>query len=69
MWILGTIVGDSPEYRDLVLSHGALMPLLCQLQPHASLYILRPATWCLSVLFLGIPPVKFEQVSMQILLH
>ncbi|XP_047170641.1 importin subunit alpha-1a-like [Vigna umbellata] len=63
IWILGNIVGDSPDFRDLVLSHGALMPLLCQLQPHSSLHIVRAVTWSLSVLLRGMPPVDFEQVK------
>ncbi|KAK8473717.1 hypothetical protein PHAVU_001G224500 [Phaseolus vulgaris] len=61
--LLGNIVADSPDHRDLALNHGALKPLLCQLQPHSTLYMLRNATWCLSVLFLGMPPVNFEQVK------
>ena len=28
VWALGNIAGDSPELRDLVLSKGALIPLV-----------------------------------------
>lgn len=28
VWALGNIAGDSPEFRDLVLHHGVLEPLL-----------------------------------------
>ncbi|KAK7337530.1 hypothetical protein VNO77_18110 [Canavalia gladiata] len=31
VWALGNIAGDSPSYRDIVLDHGALEPLLSQL--------------------------------------
>ncbi|XP_014495068.1 importin subunit alpha-4-like [Vigna radiata var. radiata] len=74
IWILGNIVGDSPEFRDPILSHGAVMPLLCQLQPHSPLHIIKAATFTLSVLLRGIPPVDFELVkivlpALQRLLH
>ncbi|KAK5786520.1 hypothetical protein PVK06_041157 [Gossypium arboreum] len=42
------IVGDSPRCRDIVLGHGALLPLLAQLNQHAELYMLRNATWILA---------------------
>jgi hypothetical protein len=32
VWALGNIAGDSPRCRDLVLSHGALGPLMEQLK-------------------------------------
>ncbi|KAG4913854.1 hypothetical protein JHK82_054441 [Glycine max] len=68
---LGNIAGDSPSYRDFVLSHGALSPLLSQLEPesllqlepHSAWAMLRLATWCLSILVCGYPPVNFEQVK------
>ncbi|PPS09641.1 hypothetical protein GOBAR_AA11009 [Gossypium barbadense] len=45
---LRNIVGDSPRCRDIVLGHGALLPLLAQLNQHAELYMLRNATWILA---------------------
>ena len=48
MWALGNVAGDSPKCRDLVLSHGALMPLLAQLTDNTKLSMLRTATWTLS---------------------
>lgn len=32
VWALGNIAGDSPRCRDLVLGHGALVPLMEQLK-------------------------------------
>ena len=32
VWALGNIAGDSPKCRDLVLGHGALVPLMEQLK-------------------------------------
>ena len=44
VWALGNIAGDSPKCRDLVLSHGALMPLLAQLTDNTKLLMLRTTT-------------------------
>ncbi|KAL3614154.1 hypothetical protein CASFOL_042228 [Castilleja foliolosa] len=38
---LGNIAGDSPKSRDLVLTLGALMPLLAQFNDHAKLSMWR----------------------------
>ena len=47
IWALGYIAGDSPKSRDIVLSHGGLIPLLAQLNEHSKLSLLRNATWAL----------------------
>ncbi|CAA3004037.1 importin subunit alpha-like [Olea europaea var. sylvestris] len=63
VWALGNVAGDSPKCRDLVLSYGALMPLLAQFNDKAKLSMLRNATWTLSNFCRGKPQPQFEQVK------
>ncbi|RWW79911.1 hypothetical protein BHE74_00011772 [Ensete ventricosum] len=65
VWALGNVAGDSPRCRDLVLSNGALFPLLQQLNEHAKLSMLRNATWTLSNFCRGKPQPVFEQVCLR----
>ncbi|CAA2969319.1 importin subunit alpha-like [Olea europaea subsp. europaea] len=62
-WALGIVAGDLPKYRDLVLSYGALVPLLAQFNDKTklSLSMLRNATWTLSNFCRGKPQPQFEQ--------
>jgi importin subunit alpha-6/7 len=61
---LGNIAADSPSCRDLVLSHGALIPLLLShLNEQAdNLSMLRNAAWALSNFCTGKPLPSLEQV-------
>ncbi|XP_045790638.1 importin subunit alpha-1-like isoform X1 [Trifolium pratense] len=62
VWALGNVAGDSPRCRDLVLSHGALIPLLSQLNEQAKLSMLRDAMWTLLNFLSGKPQPQFEEV-------
>ncbi|GAU11378.1 hypothetical protein TSUD_343690, partial [Trifolium subterraneum] len=58
---LGNVASDFPRCRDLVLSHGALPPLLAQLNEHTKLSMLRIATLALSNFCRGMPRPAFDQ--------
>ncbi|GAY68740.1 hypothetical protein CUMW_266500 [Citrus unshiu] len=62
VWALGNVAGDSSRCRDLVLSQGALIPLLAELNEHAKLSMLRTATWTLSNFCRGKPQPPFNQI-------
>ncbi|KAH1195871.1 Importin subunit alpha-5 [Glycine max] len=61
---LGIIASESPSYRDIVLDHGALSPLLHQFGKQSRLR--RFATFCLCSLVHGLPPVNLEQLVNQL---
>ena len=63
VWALGNIAGESPAYRDLVIGHGALKPLLAQFNISANSSIIKIATWTLSNFCRGKPQPEFDQVS------
>ncbi|KAE8706434.1 Importin alpha, alpha,aimp alpha,impa-1,impa1 isoform 4 [Hibiscus syriacus] len=67
VWALGDVAGDSPRCRDLVLSHGALLPLLALLNEHAKLSMPRNATRTLSNFCRGKPQPPFDPVSLVLL--
>ncbi|XP_072997212.1 importin subunit alpha-4-like isoform X1 [Typha latifolia] len=69
VWALGNVAGDSESCRELVVDHGALIPLLSQLNEHARISMLRTATWSLANLCCGTVPDEKCQAILQILRH
>jgi hypothetical protein len=62
VWALGNVACDSYSSRDIVLQHGALVPLLQLFNGRTKLAILWKATWALGIFCRSLPPDKFEHV-------
>ncbi|TVU16510.1 hypothetical protein EJB05_40079, partial [Eragrostis curvula] len=63
VWALGKVAGISPLFRDIVLAHGALFPLLQRLNRCTKLSILRKATWALGNFCRVLSTANFEHVK------
>ncbi|CAL4975523.1 unnamed protein product [Urochloa decumbens] len=60
---LGNVVCDIAIYRDFVLAHGAVFPLLQLINRNVELPLLRTITWTLSNFCHGRPQPNFEHVK------
>ncbi|GAB2277364.1 hypothetical protein Dimus_012067 [Dionaea muscipula] len=63
LWALGKIAADAQRYRDLVLDHGALPPLLSLLNENTEISVLRAATWTLCFFCRPLSDAQFAQVK------
>jgi importin subunit alpha-1 len=63
VWALSNIAGDCPEYRDLILSHGAMPLLLGCFGDTSQESLVRTATHALSNLCRGKPQPSFDVVQ------
>lgn len=59
-WALGNVAADVPSCREIVLDHGAIMPLLAQFKEDMKVAVLRTATWALSNLCFGKLPAEVQ---------
>ncbi|KAL1190959.1 Importin subunit alpha-1 [Cardamine amara subsp. amara] len=64
IWALGNVAGDSTQCRDYVLSCGAFMPLLAQVNKNATLLMLRNTAWTLANFFRRNPLPPFDQIQL-----
>jgi importin subunit alpha-1 len=67
IWALGNIAGDGPQFRDLLLSHHVMSPLLENIDtelrsPNPRIQMVRNATWALSNLCRGRPAPGWNEV-------
>ncbi|CAO2203442.1 unnamed protein product [Urochloa humidicola] len=60
VWALVNMARTSPVFRDILLAHGVLLPLLQLLKGYPRLSLLRISTWALSIICQGGPPLNFE---------
>lgn len=62
-WCLGNIAGDSPQYRDAVISHGAVESMKMNLTQPANQSLLGNVVWAVSNLCRGKPKPNLAHIS------
>lgn len=62
-WCLGNIAGDCTSFRDIILKHDGLTPLLKNISMPSSLSLLRNCTWALSNFCRGKPQPNLRIVT------